>query len=328
MIELRYLSRADALRVGAGDWQHALDDVRATTRLLRDGNAGMVAESVMPVGTDPRDNAYGLPAFVAGDYDAAGLKWAMHRAAPARDLPSITSTTFINRYSDGRPIGLVESALLTRMRTAAVSAIAMQSLVAQPVRSIAVLGAGAQARAHIDMVQALFPAVETVRVWNRTIGHRDAMLAGIETRAGLRILSADTINDALDGVQVILCCTTSPQPLLSPDHIQPGRLIVQVGYNEISFEAIDAANHIVVDLWGEFAEKSAKSLFQMYRAGRFAADGVSADLAGLVVDGWKPSSAASVIFSSFGLNVFDIAMAARVLKQAERDGIGTLLPFL
>lgn len=328
MITLRYLSRADALLAGAGDWHAALADVRAATRLLRAGEAGMVAESVMPMGGDPRDNAYGLPAHVGGTYDAAGLKWAMHRAAAAGDLPSITSTTILNRRSDGRPLGVVESALLTRMRTAAVSAIAMQALVAGVIGTVAILGAGAQARAHVDMVRTLFPAVAAIRVWNRSADRRDQLLVDLARTDGPALVAADTVAAAIDGADVVLTCTTSPAPLLGAEAVRPGRLIVQVGYHEIGFDAIAAATHVVVDLWGGFAETSAKSLFQMYRAGRFRPEQVAADLAALVVDGWRPEAGASVVFSSFGLNLFDIALAARVLARAEVEGIGRVLPYL
>lgn len=328
MITLRYLSRADALAAGAGDWHLALDDVRRATRLLRAGEAGMVAESIMPIGPDPRANAYGLPAHVGGTYDAAGLKWALHLPVASGDLPSITNTTFVNRLSDGRPIGLLESALLTRMRTAAVSAIAMEALLAQPPETVTILGAGAQARTHLAMVLTLFPSVSRINLWNRTRDHRDAMIAAQPARAGVRLVAHDDLAAALDGSAVVLTCTTAPEPLLGEAAVRPRRLIVQVGYHEVAFAAIAASDHVVVDLWGSFAAKSAKSLFQMYRAGQFAPDQVSADLAGLVVDGWRPPAGASVYFSSFGLNVFDIALAARVLATAEADDIGTVLPYL
>ena len=42
-----------------------------------------------------------------------------------------------------------------------------------------------------------------------------------------------------------------------------------------------------------------------------------ADLPALIVDGWRPRAEASVLLSSFGLNVFDIALAARPQARAE-----------
>lgn len=328
MLQLRYLSRSDALRAGAGDWRAAVRDVRAATLLLRRGQARLVPESAMAMGRDPREHAYALPASLAGDYDAAGLKWAVHRGAPRGDMPSIVSTTLVNRLSDGRPLGMVESALLTRMRTAAVTAIAIETLMAkQPLRA-AILGAGAQARAHLEMASELFPELESIRVWNRTPAHRDAMLAELSPELRARISVADTLPDAIDESQVVISCTTATQPLLGAWAVRPGRLIVQVGYHEMAFEAIDASQVIAVDLWGGFAATSAKSLFQMHRSGRFEPGRVAADLAALVVDEWRPPGGASLYFSSFGLNIFDIALAARVLRQAEAENIGVILPLL
>mgnify|MGYP001191323139 CR=1 FL=1 len=328
MITLRYLSRADVIAAGGGDWPLAIADLREATRLLRTGEAGMEAESVMPMGRDPRATAYGLPAFVGGSYDAAGLKWAVHRPESRGDLPSITNTTFINRLNDGRPLGLLEIAYLTRMRTAAVSALAMEHLLPRPPARVAILGAGAQAKAHLAMVLALFPSVSEIRLWNRTGSRLEALVADKPSRAGVTLVRCAEIVEATAEADVILSCTSAPEPILDDKAVRPGRLIVQVGYHEVSFAAIAASDVVAVDLWGDFAEKSAKSLFQMYRAGQFPPARVAADLAHLVVDGWRPPAGASLYFSSFGLNLFDIALAARVLSQAEAGGIGATLPYL
>jgi len=322
---IRHLSRKDAIDAGALDWQAALEDVKATLQLLRGGEAGMVAESVMPLGADPRNKAYGLPAFVGGAYDAAGLKWTVHRAEPIGDLPSISSTTVINRLSDGAPVGSVESALLTRMRTAAVSAAAIKSLKPEGIRTVALLGAGAHAQTHLDMLVALFPGLETIHLWNRTRANLDPLIEQA-VHGSTRILPNADWRDALADADVVICCTSSPQPFLDKSAVRPGRLIMQIGFHEVMFETIAASDLVTVDLWGDFAEKSAKSLFQMYRAGEFSPEEVAADLPALLLDGWKPPAEASLYFSSFGLNVFDIAFAARVLARANDLNIGTLLP--
>lgn len=64
----------------------------------------------------------------------------------------------------------------------------------------------------------------------------------------------------------------------------------------------------------------------MYRAGEFADDGWSADLAALLTGAWRAAPDDCVYFSSFGLNVFDIALAARVLQRAAQENVGTALP--
>jgi ornithine cyclodeaminase len=326
MNTIRHLSRSDAIEAGALDWTAAVEDVHATIRLLRDGEAGMVAESVMPLGTDPRNNAYGLPAFVGGAYDAAGLKWTVHRAEPMGYMPSISSTTIINRLADGAPVGSVESALLTRMRTAAVSAAAMRALKPGGIRSVALLGAGAHAQTHLDMLLTLFPDIEAVHLWNRTPVHIGALIDQAKRTGATRLVAHGDLAGTLDDAEVVICCTSAPQPFLDASAVRPGRLIMQVGFHEVMFETIAASDFVTVDLWGDFADKSAKSLFQMYRAGEFKPASVATDLPALLLDGWTSPTKASLYFSSFGLNVFDIAFAARVLRRAGELNVGTLLP--
>lgn len=77
----------------------------------------------------------------------------------------------------------------------------------------------------------------------------------------------------------------------------------------------------------DFCHTSAKSLFQMFRAGLFTADRVSADLTNLMIDGWRAVCGERVYFNAFGLNMFDIALATRVLYTAENRHGGILLSF-
>lgn len=326
MSGFRYLSRADVIAAGGADWEAAIRDVYEATALLDRGEAAMVAESVLPLGADPRDKAYGLPATLAGRFDAAGLKWTLHKAAASGSLPAIISRTLVHGNRNGQLRGIVESALLTRMRTAAVSALAIKHLLPQPPSVVAVLGAGEMAASHVDMLSAVFPDLETLDVWNRSSDRLETMLAQARGRSGLTVRHLATPEET--DAEVVLCCTSSPQPIVGASMVRSGRLIAQIGYNEVSAEAINASDTVCVDLWGEFARTSAKSLFQAWRAGRFEETRVDADLPDLLVRGFRPTSGASVYFSSFGLNIFDLALAARIVQTAEERGIGQVLPLI
>ena len=315
MSDFVYLNRSDILAAGGGDWHRALDDIRAATKLLAAGEAEMVAENVLPLGNDPRDKAYGLPARLGGSFDAAGLKWTIHKAKPQGGFPSINSRTLVHCASTGQLVGMVESAMLTRMRTGAVSALTLEALLASPCKVAAVLGAGEMALAHLQMLNTLFPDLESIEVWNRTPAHLDAMLTKFTPREGLIIRRLDKPEDS--EAEAIFTCTSSPRPIVGLDMVRPGRLIAQIGFHEVSAEAILASDQVIVDAWGEFANTSAKSLFQAYRQGCLTSQQVTADLIAITAPDWLPRAGASVYFSSFGLNIFDLALACRVLKDAE-----------
>lgn len=310
MTPLLWLDRHDVLAAGGADIHAAIDDIRAALAALRAGDAEMPSEISVRLGgpNETQSRAYALPARV-GPY--AGVKWTAHRPA------GTVSMTIVSDAATGWPLGVVESALLTAARTAAVSALVLQ--VRSPCR-VALLGAGTQARTHLHMLAALFPTLEHLTLWNRTKVRAEALLA--EASLPFPCSVASTLDVALADADAVLSCTNAPEPFLPPDVVRPGRTVLQIGYHEVPFDAVDRADAVLVDLWGEFRLTSAKSLFQMHRAGRFDAARVTADLAALALDGWRPKPDAAVYFSSFGLNLFDVALAARVLHQAAAVGIG------
>lgn len=324
-LPVRVLSRGDIVAAGGEDLAAAIDDVAAVLRLMRSGDATMVPEAVLWLGRDGRDNAYALPALVGRPYNAAGLKWAIHRHVTEPSGLGVVSMTILNDPDTGHPRAIVESAFLTVMRTSAVSALALKTMMPAPLHKVALLGAGAQAYGHLAMLYSRFPAVHSITVWNRSPERLEAMLSQCPAPPSVAVTTAESASEAVRDADAVLCCTASPEPLLDERAVRDGRMILQIGYHEVSFAAIAATEVVTCDLWGEFRLTSAKSLFQMHRAGQFSEDRLAADLSAAVVDGWRPRPGASVFFCSFGLNVFDIAIAARVAATAQERNLGTML---
>ncbi len=308
---LLWVDGRDVLAAGGADIPAAIADIRAALAALRDGDAEMPAETSVRLGgaQETQSRAYALAARVGGH---AGVKWTAHRPDGA------VSLTIVNDAVTGWPLGVVESALLTATRTAAVSGLVLQ---ARPPRRVVLLGAGVQARAHLRMLEKMFPGLDRVTVWNRTASRADAMVSGTPTP--FPCVAEPVLETALADADAVLACTNAAAPFLPIDVVRPGRSVLQIGYHEAPFDAIDRADAVLVDLWGEFRLSSAKSLFQMHRAGRFEAGRVAADLAAIALDGWRPEPDAAVYFSSFGLNLFDVALAARVLRRAAAMGLGS-----
>lgn len=324
MTRLRFLTQTDVATLGGNNPLLALEDVVDTVKLMRAGEADMPAETHVAL-SSPQGKVYSLPARVAGRFNATGVKWTAHRPQAQDGLPMAIAMTLLNRADNGLPQALMQSGALTATRTAAVSALAIKYASPVPAKRVLLLGAGVQAAAHLRMLRTVFPGLERIYCWNRTPQHRMEMLEAVgDLAAGVQQI--DGLEDALHKPwDTLLTCTGAGQPFIGPEIVQPGRLIMQIGYHEVSFEAIDRASKVVVDSWGDYCNTSAKSLFQMYRAGLFKQSRVAADLAGLVVDGWRAAPEDCVYFSSFGLNVFDIALAARVAQEAERQNAGTAL---
>src|SRR6202161_1350797 len=70
----------------------------------------------------------------------------------------------------GEPLAVMDGRLITEMRTAAVSAVALSALAPlhceRPPVSFGILGSGVQAKAHIEALRHVWPEMKDVRIWS------------------------------------------------------------------------------------------------------------------------------------------------------------------
>jgi ornithine cyclodeaminase/alanine dehydrogenase-like protein (mu-crystallin family) len=98
----------------------------------------------------------------------------------------------------------MEGGVITELRTAACSAVATQLLARPDASVLAILGSGAQARAHWHVLSWLQPWRE-VRVWSRTQAHAQELVREIGPRAKV----AADVKSAVSGADVIVTATSA-----------------------------------------------------------------------------------------------------------------------
>jgi ornithine cyclodeaminase/alanine dehydrogenase-like protein (mu-crystallin family) len=106
------------------------------------------------------------------------------------------------RRATGEPLALMDGRVITEMRTAAVSAVALAALAPLATTSLGILGSGVEARSHIQALRQVRPAIQNIRIWSRNPANAERLAAGLApgpVQCRLRRLRRQT-----------LC---SPQPL-------------------------------------------------------------------------------------------------------------------
>ena len=124
-----------------------------------------------------------------------------------------------------RPLAVIDGPALTNLRTAAVSALATDRLAPPHARTLALFGAGAQARAHLAALAAVRP-IENVVVISRT-GPRADDLVRLATTQGLRARVGDPADVA--DADIVCCCTTATEPRFDGPLLRAGTHVVAVG---------------------------------------------------------------------------------------------------
>lgn len=253
----------------------------------------------------------------------------MNPANPARGLDAHQGLVTLFDGDTGIPLATLDASAITAVRTAAVSAVATRVLARPDARVLGILGAGVQARSHIDALLRVRDFDE-VRVYAPTHDHARAVIESIHREPGggtLRADAAQTPRHAVAGADVVVTATSSRTPVLDPDWLGPGAHINAVGASTPAMRELTPEIVAGAALFADSRE-SLRHEAGEYRAavelGLIDENDDPAEL-GEVLAGLRPGRQDEdelTVFRSLGLAVEDLAAAERAVRTAARLGIG------
>jgi ornithine cyclodeaminase len=158
---------------------------------------------------------------------------------PARGLDAHQGTVTLFDGETGVPTAILDASAVTEIRTAAVTAVATGLLARADARTLAVLGAGVQGRAHLTSLAGVRD-FEQVRVYSPTRAHAEA-LAEAAALPGAQVSAVATAEDAVRGADVVVAATNSREPVLDRAWLMPGAHVNAVGASTPQAREIDTA---------------------------------------------------------------------------------------
>ena len=288
------------------------------------GEAHNPLRTAMPVGGG--ENRFGLMPGVLTDPDCFGIKLlSLFPGNAAAGLSSHLGLVALFEARHGQPLALLDASAITAIRTAAVSALATRLLAREGAATLALLGTGEQAAAHLEAIRLVRP-IRRIRVWSRTPGHAQAF-ARVH---GGEIEIALSVAEAVEGADIICTLTGARQPILLGDQIGPGVHINAVGACIPAAAEVDTAlvlkSRYVVDLRAS-AQAEAGEYLTALAVGAVGPEHIVAEL-GEIVSGAVPgrvSPADITLFKSLGLAAEDLAAAHLVLERARERDVGQVV---
>jgi ornithine cyclodeaminase/alanine dehydrogenase-like protein (mu-crystallin family) len=271
-----------------------------------------------------------MPAYRSRPERSYGLKAVcVFPGNPARGLDAHQGAVLLFDGETGVLRAAVNASAITAIRTAAVSAVATRLLAREDARVLAVLGAGVQARSHLEAM-AVVRGFERARVWNRTAEHAAALAAEVETP--FPVEPAASAEEALRGADVVCTTTSSPEPVVRRGWLAAGAHVNAVGSSipttrELDTETMAAAS-LFVDRRESTVNESGDYLFAQ-REGAIGPEHIRAELGELLTGdaAGRASAEELTVFKSLGLAVEDLAAVEHVYRRAreERAGIEVVL---
>jgi alanine dehydrogenase len=222
---------------------------------------------------------------------------------------------------EGEVAAVIEANRLGQLRTGAASGVAAKYLAREGTTSLGVIGCGFQAETQVECIRAAVPSIERVVAYCRT----EERLRAFCERVGADPAESHREAAAED---VVVTVTSSTDPVLRGEWLQPGALVCAVGANdprrrELDNVVLERAAFVCCDSL-EQAKLESGDLIEPVEAG--VLDWLEVHELQEVVAGEVEGRHAQddvVLFKSNGLAAWDVAIAAEALARARERGVGT-----
>ncbi len=228
-------------------------------------------------------------------------------------------------FATDRPeaIAIIEADRLGQRRTGAASGVAARHLAKSDARTLGVIGCGWQAESQVACIRAAVPAIEEVLVYCRDEERRETFAADV---GGVAV---EYNKDAAEA-DIVVAATTSKDPVLRGEWLQPGALVCAIGANRLrareldnavleraAFVCCDSREQCKIEA-GDLAEPVEQGLLDWLEVHELS-DVVSGELNG------RASDDDIVLFKSVGIAAEDLAVGKLVVERAQAQGLGVEL---
>jgi ornithine cyclodeaminase/alanine dehydrogenase-like protein (mu-crystallin family) len=220
----------------------------------------------------------------------------------------------------GETRAVMNAGAITAVRTAAVSGVATRALARQDAKTLAILGAGFQAAAHLDAMRAVRD-FDRILMWSRTPG-RAAAFDGVEEAA--------TAEQAVRDADVVVTATSAAEPILERVWLKAGAHVNAIGSSIPTTRELDTATMVEGSLFVDRRESTineAGDYLFPFREGAITPDAIRGELGEVLIGSveGRRSEDELTVFKSLGLAVEDLAAAEYVLQRAEAENAGSVV---
>lgn len=290
------------------------------------GKAVMPVRLVVPL---PQINGRitSMPGFLNED-EALGMKVVtFFRDNFKNDLPAILATIMLFSAETGKISATMDGSYITAIRTACASAMATKALANPQTPVLGILGAGVQARAHIQTLTRV-RKIDKIKLYSPSGTSATAVKKEMESQVRAAIEVADSAEEAVREADLIVTVTTAKEPIVKLEWLKPGAHINAVGSHRPDLREIDGATlaraKIVVDSRDAIMAECGDILLAL-KEKSIAENAIHAEI-GEVLAKTKPGRASRdeiTLYKSVGIAIQDVAAANLVYRKALEQRIGT-----
>jgi len=319
---MRYLNEKNITDLGT-DWDEIIDVIGRSTEVLRCEDYRQPLKPYLRY-HDPRNRIIAMPAYLGGSIQSAGIKWiASFPGNIGKKLPRAHSVVILNDPGTGVPLAVINTALLSGIRTAAVSGFVIEKYFQECCSNgrtldCGIVGFGPIGQLHLQMLLDKFGSrIGTVFLYDlHGIG------ADIVRKydADGKVVVMDNWIDVFNRSDLLITCTVSSFRYIDLPP-EKNRLYINVSLRDFEVDFMRRVDVIIVDDWEEVCREDT-DIERAHKGFGLKRDQVltMADL--LDAKGLSSRSSSSIMFNPMGMAIFDMAIGKYYFERAVSRRIG------
>ncbi|QUL56300.1 2,3-diaminopropionate biosynthesis protein SbnB [Paenibacillus tritici] len=307
-------------------WSRSVEMIRRTVQVMAAHEFSQPIKPYLLFDKDPSSRIIAMPAYVGGDIAMAGIKWiASFPGNHARQIPRAHSVTILNDSDNGKPLAVINSPLISGIRTASVSGLMIREY--EKVRPFAdkivagITGFGPIGQLHLSMLtQLLGDRLVEIRIFDPNPGAMDH----IPEELGTRVRPVDSWEEAYEGADLFITCTISSSGYIDRKPTEQS-LLLNVSLRDFTPAILSYTSAIIVDDWDEVCRANTDIEHMHNQRGLRKEDTTSIVevVCGNALAKFPKEEA--ILFNPMGMAAFDIAIGALYYQEALNRGCGVVL---
>ena len=297
--------------------EDAIDAEEAMLRRQAAGEAKNITKALGQWGEGKSMHSLGS---MAPDAGVAGFKTWVNTKHGSGTLFTLFDT------ETGKVKAVIQSAALSKLRTAAISGLATRWMSRPDAQVMALVGAGKQALLQVAAVAAVRP-LRRLKVFSPRAETRTAFLEKAGPLFDFEIETVADLGEATRGADVVTVVTRAREPFVPASVLSAGAHVNAVGAilrgrAELQQDVFDRAGWVVVDDLSN-ARSISQEFGDRYGTAADADWGAVKELGDVVATGrGRPEGVDLSLFKAMGMGVADLALASIIHDRAVEQGLG------
>lgn len=319
-----YLTNASIEAIGI-NWQNTIAIIEKTIGCLYKKDYAQIIKSYLRY-KDLKNRIIAMPAFVGEDINTAGIKWiASFPDNINHNLSRAHCVIILNNSENGIPFAVINSSLLSIIRTASVSGLLIKyydKIKNKGTYNIGIIGFGPIGQNHLKMCCDLLESkINTIYLYDL----RKIPFNLCDNKYQNNIKITDSWQQVYHNSDIFITCTVAKDRYINDKPIK-GSILLNVSLRDFNINIYDYVDCFVVDDWDEVCRENTDIEKMHLEKGLQKHDVVS--LANFIYkeEYKKVTGKHTIMFNPMGMGVFDIAISEYYYRTAKEQGLGIDLP--